>query len=63
LGVLLWEICTGELPRRGQLRLLRVPEEAPSTLEQLIDRCLSADASARPTAQQVRNRLYKGASS
>ena len=33
-GVVLWEICTGERPKRGQMRDVRVPEEAPAEGEQ-----------------------------
>lgn len=29
LGVVMWEIVTGERPQRGSLRMPRVPEECP----------------------------------
>eukprot|EP00891_Asterochloris_glomerata_P007944 jgi/Astpho2/7944/Aster-06544 len=48
-GVLLWEICTGEIPIRGQLRPLKVPEEAPHDIAALIDDCLQVSAQHRPT--------------
>ena len=48
-GVLLWEICTGEIPIRGQLRPLQVPEEAPQDIAALIDDCLQVSAKHRPT--------------
>ena len=48
-GVLLWEICSGEIPIRGQLRPLEVPEEAPHNIAALINDCLQVSAKHRPT--------------
>ena len=42
-GVVLWEICTGEIPVRGQMREVRVPEECPQRVADLIHACLSSD--------------------
>ncbi|KAL4419698.1 hypothetical protein ABPG75_006796 [Micractinium tetrahymenae] len=53
MGVVLWEICTGELPVRGQLRNPRIPEECPPEVLELMYRCLSPDPNARPTATQL----------
>ncbi|KAL4437815.1 hypothetical protein ABPG77_005727 [Micractinium sp. CCAP 211/92] len=53
MGVVLWEICTGETPVRGQLRDPRVPEECPAETLDLVYRCLSPDPAARPTATQL----------
>ncbi|KAK9825465.1 hypothetical protein WJX81_005752 [Elliptochloris bilobata] len=53
LGVTLWEICTGDQPKRGQLRACRVPEECPPTLEALMQRCLEYDPAARPSAKEI----------
>ena len=52
-GVVLWEIATQEVPRRGFLRKTRVPSECPQSIEDLISACLSAQPSARPTAKQA----------
>ena len=48
-GVLIWEICTGETPIRGQLRPVQAPEEAPQDIVDLIDACLQVSAKQRPT--------------
>ena len=47
-GVVLWELSTGERPKRG-LRPV-TEEEAPSAVRALIDACLSPDPAARSTA-------------
>ena len=47
--MLLWEICTSQVPIRGQLRALRVPEEAPAEIAALIDDCLQVTSKQRPT--------------
>ena len=47
-GVVLWELSTGERPKRG-LRPV-TEEEAPSAVRALIDACLSPDPAARPIA-------------
>ncbi|KAL4421641.1 hypothetical protein ABPG75_010932 [Micractinium tetrahymenae] len=57
LGVVLWEIVTGERPMRGQLRIPQVPEECPQDICNLILQCLSLDPSQRPTAQQAMRQL------
>ncbi|KAI7842043.1 hypothetical protein COHA_004243 [Chlorella ohadii] len=57
MGILLWEICTGERPRRGDMRLPKVPEECPQEVADLISQCMSLDPSERPTAQQLMQRL------
>jgi len=52
-GVVLWEIITGEQPRRGMLREIRVPEECPAEVEQLLTRCLNPDPHVRPSCKDV----------
>lgn len=52
---------TGEQPQRGQLRMPRVPEEAPQWACDLMKDCLQETPSARPTAAQVLKRLSEGA--
>ena len=56
-GIVLWEICTGETPVRGQLRDIRVPEECPAKVRDLMLECLEARPSLRPSAVQVVERL------
>ncbi|KAK9789195.1 hypothetical protein WJX73_002262 [Symbiochloris irregularis] len=56
-GVVLWELVTGEQPRRGQLRSLRVPEEAPEEVDTLVAQCMEMDPNLRPDAKQCTNRL------
>ncbi|EFN57123.1 hypothetical protein CHLNCDRAFT_21563, partial [Chlorella variabilis] len=57
LGVLLWELCTGEYPSRGSMREPRVPQECPQQVADLIQECLQEEAAARPTVRQVVERL------
>lgn len=49
LGVILWEICTGERPQRGVLRALAA-DEAPEEIDKLIQQSILEDADERPTA-------------
>ena len=57
LGVVLWEITTGERPRRGFLRDIQTPDDAPADVAALAVACMNADPSKRPTAKQVREAL------
>mmetsp|Transcript_2877 Transcript_2877/g.8563 ORF Transcript_2877/g.8563 Transcript_2877/m.8563 type:complete len:867 (+) Transcript_2877:336-2936(+) len=41
-GVVLWEICTGEVPVRGRMRDVRVPDECPQRIADLVHNCLSS---------------------
>ncbi|KAL4424194.1 hypothetical protein ABPG75_001495 [Micractinium tetrahymenae] len=59
MGVVLWEIATGELPSRGQMRELMVPEDCPQEVAALINRCLASDPAARPSAVEVVELLSK----
>lgn len=57
-GVVLWEICTGEIPVRGCMREVRVPEECPQQVADLISSCLTAPMSdtisyLRPSADEA----------
>ncbi|KAI7839307.1 hypothetical protein COHA_007005 [Chlorella ohadii] len=56
-GVLLWEICTGSVPVRGRMRPLAVPADCPAEVARLVEECTSPDPLARPTAQQLVERL------
>ncbi|CAL5224202.1 g6845 [Coccomyxa viridis] len=52
-AVVLWTICTQEVPIRGHLRTLKVPEECPLSIAQLIDDCLENPPKERPSARQA----------
>lgn len=53
-GVVLWEICTGEMPLRGRMRNVRVPLECPQEIADLINACIgSQDPKDRPTASDA----------
>ncbi|KAK9829623.1 hypothetical protein WJX72_006940 [[Myrmecia] bisecta] len=56
-GVVAWEMATQETPQRGQLRGVKVPEECPVAIAQLIDDCLELDPANRPTARELFDRL------
>ncbi|BDA50369.1 probable leucine-rich repeat receptor-like protein kinase PEPR2 [Coccomyxa sp. Obi] len=52
-GVLLWEIITVERPAwRGNLREIRVPEEAPQEIADLVERC-TGQPEDRPSAAEA----------
>jgi serine/threonine protein kinase len=53
LGVVLWEICTHEMPVRGRMREIRVPEECPREIFDLINACLAESPDGRPSAKEV----------
>ena len=61
-GVILWEICTGEAPLRGCLRLPHAPEECPQEIVDLMYRCWDSEPTARPraaeAAQLIKSVLY-----
>jgi len=63
-GVVLWEICTGEVPIRGRMRDLRVPNECPQEVSDLIHACTDTDSAMRPSAADayttLRNLLQNG---
>ena len=54
LGVVLWELSTGEPPPPNRrLRALEVPEEAPAEVRDCIDRCLEEEPQKRPSAREM----------
>ena len=53
LGVVLWEIATQEMPRRGFLRKTKVPIECPQVVEDLISACMRLNPDDRPTAKEA----------
>jgi hypothetical protein len=56
--VLLWEIITGERPVRGHQRQPLVPQECSQDAVDLMTECSALDPAARPSAQQVMQRLH-----
>ncbi|KAK9833197.1 hypothetical protein WJX74_009814 [Apatococcus lobatus] len=52
-GVVLWEICSGEAPLQRSMRPLRVPEECPQAVADLVVRCINAVPAARPRMDQI----------
>jgi len=58
-GVVLWEIITGERPKRGCLRLPQVPQECPQEVSDLMLQCTASDPKARPTTEELVQRLGK----
>ncbi|KAL3140780.1 protein kinase activity protein [Trebouxia sp. C0010 RCD-2024] len=52
-GVVLWELCTGESPSGRQLRSVRVPEECPQDVADVIANCLDENPSSRPSARDI----------
>ncbi len=50
LGIILWEVVSGKLPRPGKLVL---PDHSPPPLRTLYTHCISDDPSNRPSAQEV----------
>lgn len=52
-GVVLWEICTGEAPARGDMRPLQAPEDCPQEIVDLYQRCISEDPDDRPSALEL----------
>eukprot|EP00891_Asterochloris_glomerata_P005380 jgi/Astpho2/5380/Aster-05923 len=52
-GVTLHELLTGEPPRRGQLRHILVPWEAPQSVVDLFNRCTAKYPTERPDIKEV----------
>ncbi|DBA87527.1 hypothetical protein WJX77_000324 [Trebouxia sp. C0004] len=56
-GVVLWELCTGQSPTGRQLRPVKVPEECPQEVADVIASCLDENPTNRPTARQIVDQL------
>ena len=52
-GVVLWEVCTGEAPVRGVMRPLVAPQDCPTEVVELYQRCIAEDPDERPTAEDI----------
>lgn len=55
--MVLWELATGEVPERGSMRAVRVPEECPPAVAVLIERCMRQAAAERPDAHEICEQL------
>ena len=49
----MWEICTQEIPVRGQMRPVSVPEECPQEIKDLMWLCTEADPNVRPDMRSI----------
>lgn len=56
-GVVLWEICTGEAPARGDMRPLQAPEDCPQEIVDLYQACTAENPDDRPTAKDLLDAL------
>ncbi|KAK9800309.1 hypothetical protein WJX73_010786 [Symbiochloris irregularis] len=61
LGVVLWEIVTGDLPVRGSIVAPSVPQQCPIEVADLISDCMKKDPASRPTPGEVYSRLAMAA--
>lgn len=52
-GILLWQMCTGQMPKRGDLRMLRAPEECPPEVANMQQCCVATDPAERPSAGEI----------
>jgi serine/threonine protein kinase len=59
LGVVLWELVTGEGPVRGRMRDVQAPEECPPEVAELMTRCWAAEPGKRPSAAECVTVLQK----
>ena len=49
----MWEVVSHEQPARGRMRDLKVPQECPAEVNDLINQCLSEDPVNRPSAREA----------
>ena len=56
-GVIMWEVVSHEQPARGRMRSLKVPQECPSDIDELISSCLSESPADRPSAKEAYHKL------
>ncbi|KAL4519416.1 hypothetical protein Ndes2437A_g07613 [Nannochloris sp. 'desiccata'] len=59
LGVVLWELATGNVPQRGFVEPPPPSRNCPAELSLLIKDCINLEPSARPNAKQVYQRLLQ----
>ena len=58
-GILLWEMATGGLPRRGFVVMPPPSERCPQELIDLIQACTHETPALRPSAKQLYERILK----
>lgn len=58
-GTVIWEICTHELPINRAMRPMRIPEEAPQPVADLVRMCHQLVKEKRPSAVEVHDLLLK----
>ncbi len=56
-GVIMWEVVSHEQPARGRMRNLKVPQECPEEINDLINSCLAEDPTDRPSAREAYDKL------
>ncbi|KAL0039658.1 hypothetical protein WJX77_004541 [Trebouxia sp. C0004] len=56
-GVIMWEVVSHEQPARGRMRNLKVPQECPAEINDLINSCLAEDPTDRPSAREAYDKL------
>lgn len=56
-GVIMWEVVSHEQPARGRMRNLKVPQECPAEINDLINSCLEEDPNNRPSAREAYDSL------
>ena len=59
LGIVLWELATGQVPERGNTPLPAPSERCPTELIALIRDCTVEDARLRPSAKEVHDRILR----
>ncbi|KAL4436406.1 hypothetical protein ABPG77_009968 [Micractinium sp. CCAP 211/92] len=52
-GVVIWEVCTGDVPVRGEMRPLVAPQDCPQEVVDLYERCIAEQPEQRPTAAEL----------
>jgi serine/threonine protein kinase len=52
-GVVIWEVCTGDVPVRGEMRPLVAPQDCPQEVVDLHNLCISERPEERPTAAEL----------
>jgi len=59
-GLILFELFAGRLPPEGVRRPSKVVGGLPAYVDEVIEHCLESDSTARPRAEEVRDRLIEG---
>lgn len=51
--MVIWEVCTGDVPVRGEMRPLVAHEDCPPDIVRLHERCTAEAPEVRPTAAEL----------